>query len=270
MTVPMTTTTRAQLAEPPHRVSDRPRPQGTSGLLTSDRGASLLIALMVTLLLSALGGALVLMTSTETAISANYRTGQEALYAADAGIERVVQDLLDEPRWDAVLSGSARSSFSGSTLQPTLPDGSVVDLAVETANLQADTDAAGVWTDNDPVWRLYAHGALGDLLPSNQVDSLNYVAVWVSDDPAESDRDPLRDTNDVLTVRAAAFGPFNTRRIVEATVALTGSASTERGLTGQRGLGALNQAFRDSSVGTLADELTRSQMGTGSGGMVEQ
>ena len=53
-------------------------------------------------------------------------------------------------------------------------------------------------------------------------------------------------------------------------MALTGSAQAERGLTGQRGLGALNQAFRDSSVGTLDGELDRSQMGTGSGGMVEQ
>ena len=169
-----------------------------------------------------------------------------------------------------MLSGSAQSSFASSTLQPTLPDGSVVDLAIETANLQADTDTAAVWTDNDPVWRLYAHGALGDLLPGNQIDSLNYVAVWVGDDPAESDRDPLRDTNGVLTVRAMAFGPFNTRRVVEATVALTGNTQTEQGLTGQRGLGALNQAFRDTAVGTLDGELTRSQMGTGSGGMVEQ
>ncbi len=63
---------------------------------------------------------------------------------------------------------------------------------------------------------------------------------------------------------------FNTRRVVEATVALTGNTQTEQGLTGQRGLGALNQAFRDTAVGTLDGELTRSQMGTGSGGMVEQ
>ena len=265
----MTITTQ-RIADPPARVTDHTNPHGQCRLLASERGASLLIALMVTLLLSALGGALVLMTSTETAISANYRTGQEAMYAADAGVERVVQDLLDEPLWDAVLSGSAQSSFSSSTLQPTLPDGSVVDLALETANLQADTDAADVWTDNDPVWRLYAHGALGDLLPGNQIDSLNYVVVWVGDDPAESDRDPLRDTNGVLTLRAEAFGPFNTRRVVEATVALTGNTQTERGLTGQRGLGALNQAFRDTAVGTLDGELTRSQMGTDSGGMVEQ
>ena len=193
--------------KPPARMTGHTSPHGQSRLLAGERGASLLIALMVTLLLSALGGALVLVTSTETAISANYRTGQEALYAADAGVERVVQDLLDEPLWNAVLSGSAQSSFASSTLQPTLPDGSVVDLAIETANLQADTDTAAVWTDNDPVWRLYAHGALGDLLPGNQIDSLNYVAVWVGDDPAESDRDPLRDTNGVLTVRAMAFGP---------------------------------------------------------------
>ena len=262
--------TRLRPAEPPTRAMDHGQPRDRSDLLAGESGASLLIALMVTLLLSALGGALVLLTATETAISANYRTGQEALYAADAGIELVVQDLLDEPLWNAVLAGAARSSFSSSTHQPTLPDGSTIDLDIETAYLQADTDAASVWNENDPFWVLYAHGALGDLLPGDQVDSLNYVAVWVGDDPAEIDGDPLRDTNGVLTVRAEAFGPFNTRRVIEATVARTASAQTERGLTGQRGLNALNQAVRNAAVGTLGGELTRSQMGTGSGGMVEQ
>ena len=94
--------------------------------------------------------------------------------------------------------------------------------------------------------------------------------MWVSDDPAEGDGNPLNDTNGVLTVRAQAFGPFNTRRLVEATVARNTSRQADTGLTGQRGLDAMNQGARDASVGTPGDALTRSQMGTQSGGMVEQ
>ena len=47
-------------------------------------GVALIVALMATMLMTALGVALILTTSSETMITANYRNGQEALYAADA------------------------------------------------------------------------------------------------------------------------------------------------------------------------------------------
>ena len=237
---------------------------------TEERGAALLIALMATLLLTALGSAMVLLTTTETAISANYRAAQEALYVADAGIERVAQDLLTVPQWDGVLAGQVRSAFVDTTTTPTLPDGSPLDLSAETVALQQLTDTANIWGANDPVWRLYAFGALEDLLPGAAIRSANYVAVWASDDGAETDGDPQRDANGILTVRAEAFGPFSTRRVVEATVARASSTATGRGLTGQRGEGALNQRSRGSDVGTPGSELSRSQMNTGTGGMVVQ
>ena len=50
---------------------------------SGEEGIALIIALMAVLLLSALGFALVMTTSTETMIATNYRNGNEGLYAAD-------------------------------------------------------------------------------------------------------------------------------------------------------------------------------------------
>ena len=79
--------------------------------LADERGAALIIALMSMMLLTALAAAVVMVTNTETMISANHRNSQEALYAADAAVERIVQDLLMTPRWNDVLAGSVQSSF---------------------------------------------------------------------------------------------------------------------------------------------------------------
>ncbi|MBI1872557.1 MAG: hypothetical protein HYS05_01550, partial [Acidobacteria bacterium] len=64
---------------------------------------------MAMLLLSALGLTLVMATSTETMIAANYRGGTEGLYAADAAVERAMQDLLTIQDWNRVLTGATAS-----------------------------------------------------------------------------------------------------------------------------------------------------------------
>lgn len=248
---------RVRLRVPPRRAADW-RDEG---------GTALVIALMATLLLTALGTALILLTNTETAISANYRDAQEALYAADAGIERVVQDLLLVPRWNDVLAGSLQSGFIDTTLTPTLADGSTVDLNAETANLQADTDSADLWGSNDPVWRLYAWGPIRDLLSTGTINSPMYVAVWVGDDPSETDGNPSNDGNGVLTLHAIAFGPGNTRKVVEVTVARTSGTEIERGYIAQRGQEELNQRARKAAVQTPGKALTSMRMGLATGGM---
>ena len=103
---------------------------------TGERGAALVVALMATMLLSALGLALILTTTTETKITGNYVHAQEALYAADAAIERTVQDVLTVPDWNNMLSGANRSAFvDGAANGPrTLPNGAVIDL-VEATNM---------------------------------------------------------------------------------------------------------------------------------------
>src|SRR5687768_12740784 len=115
--------------------------------LSGEEGTALVIALMAVMLLTALGAAVVLVTNTETKISANYKNSQEALYAADAAVERVVQDLLMVPRWNDILGGSAQSAFvDGLTSDnKTLPGGGLMRLDTATAQLQADSDAGAQW-----------------------------------------------------------------------------------------------------------------------------
>ncbi len=61
---------------------------------------------MALVLLSALSGALIVTTSTETAVAANFRTAQEGLYAADAALERAIDDLETITDWNSILEGT--------------------------------------------------------------------------------------------------------------------------------------------------------------------
>lgn len=208
---------------------------------------AIILALMATLLMSALGAALVLTTSSEALIAANFRNAQESVYAADAALERAIDDLASFPEWNPVLDGSTQSAFidgppSGAR---TLVDGSLLDLGqtvnmmncrkatrCSASNLTAVT-AERPWGADNPVWRLFAYGPLSSLLPAHAIDSANYVIVMVADDPAENDNDPLHDghtgTNPgtgVLALRADAFGPQGTHQVVEMTLARRGVGQT--------------------------------------------
>jgi PilX N-terminal len=243
-----------------------------TGRIRDERGSALIIALMAMMLLTALGAVVVMVSSTETAISSNYRNGQEALYAADAAVERVVQDLLMIPRWNDILSGTSQSGFvdGSSSAQKTLPGGGVMTLTAATAALQADTDTQNLWGPNNPRWQLFAWGPLADMLPNDQIDSPMYVGVWVSDDPAETDGNPLADTNGTLTLHAEAYGPNGSRKVVEITVARTSSTEIERGQIAQRGQEELNQRARKAAVQTPGKTLTNMRMQTSTGSLVVQ
>jgi PilX N-terminal len=258
----------------------------TLARLGDERGSALVVALLSLLLLTALGLALTLTTTTETAISANQRMGQEAMNAADAAIERAMQDLLAMPDWNRALSGAEQSSFvNGSPGGPrTLPDGTTIDLT-EIANLASCGHIAACsageiatnsperhWLTNNPVWQLYAYGPISDLLPGGTVSSPIYVVVMIADDPSETDGLPLTDGNTganpgsgVLSLRAEAFGPHGTHRIVEATVARTLSTGLERGYIGQRGQDEQNRRARKSAVQTPGKALTAQQLTTATG-----
>src|SRR5215510_7228189 len=92
-----------------NRCTGGPRP--ISERLGDEQGIALVIALLCMLLLTALGMALTMTTITEKRIAGNYRFGVETVYAADAGVERVMQDLLTVPDWNRILDGSTTSSF---------------------------------------------------------------------------------------------------------------------------------------------------------------
>jgi len=209
----------------------------------SEHGVALVIALMATTLMLSLGGALILLSSSETAIAANFRATHEATYAADAVMERAIADLGRVPDWTMVLDGSIQSTFidGASSGSRALVDGSTIDLPQITnlANCQKSTacSAADVvattperpWGANNPRWVPYAHGALADMLSAQRIHSGFYVLAFVADDPSENDDDPSVDGfsvagrpnpgKGIVVIRAEAFGPRSAHRVLEATLA---------------------------------------------------
>ena len=244
--------------------------------LGNEQGIALIIALMAMMLLTALAAGLVMVTNTESRISANYRNAQEALYAADGGAERVVEELLLIPRWNDILSGGVKSAFidGAATGTKELPGGGTIRLCCGddsiTGQLQADTNAVSNWGPNNPQWRLFAWGPLGDMLPNNTIDSPMYVGVWIADDPAETDNNPFADANGTLNLHAEAYGPNGTRKVIEVTVARTSSTEIERGQVAQRGQEELNQRARKAAVQTPGRSLTNIRMNVTSGNLVVQ
>src|SRR5436309_1098938 len=256
--------------------------------LRREDGAALIVALMGMLLMTAPGLALILTTTSETLITANFRNGQEAEYAADAVIERAMDDLLTVPDWNKLLDGTTQSAFvDGAPIgSRTLKDGSTIDLtqAINMANCQkvstcSDADmnlatAERPWGKNNPRWKLYAYGNLQDMMPTATINSPYYVMLLVGDDPSENDDDPTKDGASaanpgagVLALRAEAFGPRGAQKVIEATIARTDTTTLERGYTGQRGQDEQNRRARKAAVQTPGKKLDSQSMGLTTGGI---
>jgi hypothetical protein len=257
--------------------------------IQNERGISLIIALMSTLLLTALGLGLVMITITETMISANFRDGGEAVYAADAGVERVMQDLLTVSDWNQILSGSLQSSFIDGAPSGTraIPGGGTVDLSAETnlmncAKVTTCSDAEmNAWSlerpyeADNPRWRLYAYSPLSSIIDTGTVLSPLYVVVWVADDPAETDGDPSTDATSgkgagIMVLRAKAYGPSGSAATIEAAIARTDTTELERGYTGQRGQDEQNRRARKAAVQTPGKSLGRAEADVTTGGLVSK
>src|SRR5262245_46555959 len=216
-----------------------------------EEGVALVLAIMAILLLSALGVALVMTTSTESLIASNFRNSEEGLYAADAAIERVMDDLLTVPDWNTALAETnpVRSAFvdGPASGDRTLIDGSTINLTdiVSLANcghtgtcsateLTSNATGERPWGANNPVWQLYAYGPVNSLLPTSTINSSFYVTVMIADDPSENDNDPHHDGttpctqppdgsacnagSGVLSLRAEAFGPRGAHKVIEVTI----------------------------------------------------
>jgi hypothetical protein len=207
-------------------------------MVRSAKGTVLIVALLVTLMLSVLGTAFALVMSSEALIADNFRIAQEARHAADSAAERAIADLDALADWNLALSGTVRSPVADG--QPSgrriLPGGSAIDLTeqINLANCQKTTpcsagemNAASAyrpWGVNNPRWQLFLYGWLASLARPGAVESRFYAAVLVGDDPSEADGDPSRDSAPpgpgagVIVLRSTAFGPGSVRKTVDVTV----------------------------------------------------
>ena len=204
----------------------------------NESGVALILVLLVTSFLSAVGLGLALVVFMDHLASGNQRGSVAMLYAADAGIELTARDLSRSPDWNAALAGLETGSLTDGPPQgvKAIPGGGAVNLTAETNTLncarvttctQAQMDATTrdrPWGANNPRWHLYAYGPLQNL-PGIARPASCYIAVWVADDSREADDDPLADAvagepgDGVVRVRAHAFGPTGSRRAIEAELA---------------------------------------------------
>jgi hypothetical protein len=152
-----------------------------------DRGLAILVAVFTMLIVSALGAAVVLTTTTESLIGAGFRVAQQSVYSAEAAGEWMVGELgAPAADWPLIAGGANRSAFVDGPPNGirTLPDGSAVDL--------------GAIAAAHPGWHIYAFGLLDDLLPVAARGTGFYIVILTSPDGSASDR---------VRIRALAYGP---------------------------------------------------------------
>ena len=220
------------------------RPSGTgSRRRQGERGIALLAALIVMAIVGAMGLGLALTTSLEPLAAANYEASRLARLAAEAGVAIAVHELGGLADWNLVLAGQAVSAvLEQGDIDLDLPDGTRAGLEELTARATCgrpgaclDSErtafsAARPWGPNNPRWTVFGHGRLDRLVPQGAGLPPLVVVVWIADDPADVDANPLADSGVgpggewrpggcVLAVRAEAFGPRFAHRTVVATVA---------------------------------------------------
>jgi len=220
---------------------NQPRAQSRKPKADSDRGIALIVAMLTMMLLSALGLSLTMVTMAEARVAHSYSSGNESFYAADAALERAMNELAQLPDWNRVLDGSVSSSFvdpavasrpwpGGRGRTSTEATALVTCARTSCSATEMDARTAGrPWGPNNPRWRLFVYGPLSAMSQSGAIDSREYIAVWVADDPLENDDNPLVDGDEsrgpnpgrgVLSLLVHAYG-MSTERAVDATVART-------------------------------------------------
>ena len=175
--------------------------------IKTESGVAIILVLLVTSFLSAVGLGLALVVFMDQLASGNHRGSVAMLYAADAGIELAARDLALAGDWDGVLAGTIRGSFT---------DGAPTGVRGDTRRRRREPDGR-----NQPAELRQAHAparrrkwtptrASGPGAPTTRdggctpmdrsrtsIDVTRpvacYLAVWVADDGREEDDDPLAD-----------------------------------------------------------------------------
>jgi len=186
---------------------------------TGQRGSALICVLMVTTVLATLSGALVLVVMSESMASANHGAAQQAVYAAEAGLEDTLSELQTAD-WRSLPGTAVSACLRDPALTPRAPDGMALNLVALAAARQAESDAVFAASPDRPVWRLFGHGPFGDLAPGRPNIPPAYLLVWVADDGEDGDGDAARDANSRVMLRVEAYGAAGAHRSIEAVVML--------------------------------------------------
>jgi hypothetical protein len=196
----------------------------TRARFAGEGGSAVFLALILVVLLAAVGAVALLAGQSETLLSASFRQGHEALYVADGALNRALKDLTDLPDWTPILSGVATSSFVDGPATGTkpLPAGGTALLCCGgtslTGELQLRGNGAGDWGADTPQWQVYSWGPAALWLTGTRIDSVFYVVVWAADDTSDGDGNPARDSNGSIVLVALSIGPRGAHRAVQALV----------------------------------------------------
>ena len=188
----------------------------------NERGVVLIVVLVMVALLAALGATIALATATEIAIAANYREASETLYAAEAAVAFVTQEVAVETDWSSVASVAGGSTFADGS------PGGIRTVGVATIDLTEVTDQLNALVPagpgGTPPWVLHAFGRFGDLVPGAGVRTPVYVAAWVANHASSPDP-ALRGA---LSIFGQAYGPRGSRRSVEVVVEKVDASTVRR------------------------------------------
>jgi hypothetical protein len=198
-------------------------------------GVALVIVLLAIGLLSATAMGLALSSTIERLVGANGDESAMLANASESALELAARELAMIANWDTVLLAAQPSTLVDGVPGPrAVAPGMAIDLVTLTNHLTCGrpllcTDAQirvatrdRPWGANNPRWRLFVHQPLpAGLLPTPTPPV--YVVVWLGDDAAESDGDPLADGAGpdrqgryIVRARAEAFGPRGGRHAIEA------------------------------------------------------
>lgn len=203
-----------------------------------DDGWALVVVLLATSLLSAIGSGLILSSATARLTVANLDEAVALSNASEAALELAARELAMIVQWDAVLSGAQASTLvDGSPGTRTVAAGDTIDLVTLTNRLacgrstpctdaQVQTvSAERPWGVNNPKWQLFLHRPLGSVGLPRPLQPL-YIVVWIGDDGRETDGDAGRDGAGagqegryMVRARAEAFGARGARHAIEAELA---------------------------------------------------
>ena len=204
--------------------------------MSGEKCIALIMVILVTTFLSALGLGVLLAVFMDRLATGNMGGSVAMLYAADSAIEVAARDLAQITDWNDVLSGSQRSTFTDGSPGGVrdLPGGGVVDLTAAThlLNCGRSTNCTTAqmnansrerpWGLNNPRWQLFAYGLMSEFTELARPPGC-YLAVWVADDGREQDGDPLADAagehqpgHGIVRVHAEAFGVAGARRAIQA------------------------------------------------------